>query len=311
MRGNIPVIVIEEETIPKAYEKALIKLYENGIEIKTQYDGENPPSLDTTANITVLDPLQQPMVHKAFLGGIEALREYCMEMEGCKDHWVKNMNDPDDTRWEYTYHQRFSDWGTHYEKRKYPNKDTHRLKINYQGDPTKGGINQIDIVIDKLVKQYDTRQAQMITWMPYMDVDIYDPPCLQSIWYRLIEYKGILYLNCDVRIRSNDAWGAFFMNIFAIVMFNQNVIIKQLKERMTKPIIMGRINWQADSYHIYGKDIKDFENRFYYRSLITSIKDRTYSLDDPEIKLIWDESEQKVIDKIKKYDEEHTNGETQ
>ena len=27
----------------------------------------------------------------------------------------------------------------------------------------------------------------MITWMPNMDLDCYDPPCLQSLWYRIVE----------------------------------------------------------------------------------------------------------------------------
>ena len=308
MKGNIPVIVIQEETLPKAYEKALVALYHNGIKIKTQYDKKGVPlSLDVTANITILDPLKQPMIHKAMPGGIDDLREYCMELEGYKDHWVKNMNDPDDTRWGYTYYQRFADWGTWYERRKYTNIDINRLKVNYQGSPGRDGINQIDIVIDKLVKEPYSRQAQMITWMPFMDNDIYDPPCIQSAWYRLIEYENIFYLNCNIRIRSNDAWGASFMNMFGFTMFNLNIVNK-LDARINKSVFLGRLNWQADSYHLYGKDIKDFEKRFYHRSLITPFSDRVYDMNDPKIQSIWVESKQKVLNKIKKYDEEHKNG---
>jgi len=302
---NIPVITIQKETIPEAYESALIQLYERGIEIKTQYDGDNPRSKDATANITILNPLKQPMIHKAFPGGIEDLREYCMELKGCKNHWVRSANDTKDTRWEYTYNQRFSDWGTWYIKTRYPIGQTpKRLKINYKGIPG-DGVNQIDAVINKLIEKPYTRQAQMITWIPFMDNYIYDPPCIQSLWYRLIENDNKMYLNCNVRIRSNDAWGAFFMNVFGIAIFNRDVIAGTLAKKMNKEIRLGRLNWQADSFHLYGKDIPDFEKRFYYRVQVSSIKDRTYNLFDENIYSIWQESEKNVITKIRKYDEEH------
>ena len=109
---NIPVLTVCERTLAQAYEKALIALYERGIAFRTQYDKPgDPPSLDCTLNMTVLDPLADPMIHKAFPGGIEDLREYVMEVQGVKDHWVKNLNDPTDTRWEYTYHSRLQNYG--------------------------------------------------------------------------------------------------------------------------------------------------------------------------------------------------------
>ncbi|NLB56250.1 MAG: hypothetical protein GX811_10900, partial [Lentisphaerae bacterium] len=106
---DIPVIHVTGESLAEAYEKALVSLYNNGLKIKTQYDKPgDPPSMDCTMNITVLNPKQDPLIHKAFPGGIEDLREYVMEVQGAKDHWTKNMNDPDDTRWEYTYHGRLA-----------------------------------------------------------------------------------------------------------------------------------------------------------------------------------------------------------
>jgi len=168
----IPVICVHAATIAQAHEKALKELWKNGIRIKTQYDGpEDPPSIDATANITIDDPLADPMIHKAFPGGIEDLREYVMELSGLKDHWVRNMNDADDKRWEYTYHSRFADWGSHYEL-----VSGNRTIIS----PFDGEIDQIDIVAKKLAQCSYTRRAQMITWMPYMDNDIEDPPCFAA-----------------------------------------------------------------------------------------------------------------------------------
>ena len=110
---NIPVLHVAETSLAAAYEQALVALYQQGVGFRTQYDKPgDPPSLDATMNITVLEPLAEPMIHKAFPGGIEDLREYVMELQGAKDHWVKNMNDPQDTRWEYTYHGRLSAYGS-------------------------------------------------------------------------------------------------------------------------------------------------------------------------------------------------------
>ena len=119
------------------------------------------------------------------------------------------MNDPDDTRWEYTYHGRLADYGVW--------KELQNGK-SVEAGPFK--IRQLDNLIDKLSEQPFTRQAQAITWMPNLDLDVFDPPCLQSIWYRILEdEEGIWWLNTNIRFRSNDAWGANFMNMFGFVLF--------------------------------------------------------------------------------------------
>ena len=75
---NIPVIHVSAPSLAESYDKALIALNENGVPFKTQYDKPNdPPSLDCTMNITVLDPLSDPMLHKAFPGGIGNTGSVC------------------------------------------------------------------------------------------------------------------------------------------------------------------------------------------------------------------------------------------
>lgn len=293
---NIPVLHVCEQSLAAAYEKALVSLYENGVRFRTQYDKPGDPlSLDCTLNLTVLEPLAEPMIHKAFPGGIEELREYVMEVSGAKDHWVKNMNDPKDTRWEYTYHGRLAAYGTWQESR--------------EGQPVRVGgfnINQIEAVIAKLVKQPFTRQAQMITWMPNIDLECYDPPCLQSLWYRLLEDDdGVSWLNCNVRFRSNDAWGASFMNMFGFVMFNRDVIAAEIARRTGKTIKLGRLNWQADSYHIYGKDIADAKARLFDRIPRGTLADRTYEFSDETIQEMYRDAETAVRAKIAEYDASH------
>lgn len=290
---NIPVLHVTGQSLAEAYEKALCALNEQGIGFRTQYDkAGDPASLDSTMNITVLDPLSDPMIHKAFPGGIEDLREYVMELQGAKDHWVKNMNDPADTRWEYTYHGRLANYGALRELRNYESVEAGFFKIN-----------QIDAVVGKLVKQPFTRQAQMITWMPHVDLDCYDPPCLQSLWYRILEDKdGVWWLNCNIRFRSNDAWGANFMNMFGLTLFNRDVIAAEVSRRAGKTVKLGRLNWQADSFHIYGKDIDLARQRLLDRIRTSSFEERVYCFNDPMIQEIYNEAEATVREKIREFD---------
>ena len=293
MPKNIPVLTISGHTLAEAYEKALVELYRNGIQFKTQYDKpEDPLSIDSTMNITILEPLSDPMIHRAFPGGIEDLKEYVMELSGLKDHWVKNINDPQDTRWEYTYHGRLADYGAWNEL--------------IHGKSQKTGffsINQIHTVIEKLSKQPYTRQAQMITWMPNLDIDCFDPPCLQSLWYRIIEdEEGVWWLNCNVRFRSNDAWGASFMNMFGFIHFNKNVIAEGVSQKTGKKVELGRLNWQADSYHIYGKDIVSAQQLLFDRIDSIDFIDRTFNFYDDFIAEMYNGAEAAILDKIKNYD---------
>ena len=293
---NIPVISITKKTLAEAYEAALVALYNDGTRFKTQYDKpDDPLSIDATLNITILEPETDPMIHQAFPGGIDELKEYVLELKGFKDHWVKNMNDPEDTRWEYTYHGRLAKYGSWQEKAE-----------NGESEIIGFTIDQVEGVIDKLVKQPFTRQAQMITWMPNVDLEVYDPPCLQSLWYRIMEDEdGSLWLNCNIRFRSNDAWGANFMNMFGFIQFNREVIANEVGKRMGKEVNMGRLNWHADSYHIYGRDIAKAKSMLFDRIDSMTLEERTMEFNNPFIREMYDEAEPRILKKIEEHDQSH------
>jgi thymidylate synthase len=287
---NIPVLTIEGRSIAETFEKALTSLYVEGVRVRTQYDKEGDPlSVDATMNMTIHDPMADPMIHKAFPGGIADLREYVFELEGKKDTWIKAINDPEDTRWEYTYHGRMQNYGQWKEKRA---DGTMEMTGPFK-------VDQVEYVIEKLCKQPFTRQAQMITWMPSLDLTCYDPPCLQSIWYRILEdHQNVQWLNCNVRFRSNDAWGANFMNMFGITMFNREVIADEIQKRTGKTVKLGRLNWQADSFHIYGKDIHQAEQRLFNRIATTTFQERVYHFNDEMIQEMYHEEEANILAKI-------------
>jgi thymidylate synthase len=292
---NIPVITVSGKSLAESYERALIALFENGTRFKTQYDKTGDPlSIDCTLNLTIEEPETDPVIHMAFPGGIEDLKEYVLELKGIKDHWVKNMDDENDTRWEYTYHGRLKNYGVWKEKTNGSSAEVGPFKVD-----------QIQGVIEKLSLQPFTRQAQMITWMPNLDNICYDPPCLQSLWYRILEDEdGVFWLNCNIRFRSNDAWGASFMNMFGFIQFNKEVIAAGVAEKTGKTVNWG-LNWQADSYHIYGKDILAAKERLFDRIADMSFEERTMPFNDPFIRDMYDSAESEVIQKIKKFDERH------
>ena len=239
--GGIPVLHVESDCIARGWEQSLIELNRKGCNVRTQYDKPgDPPSKDSTMILTILDPLREPMIHKDFPGGPLELQEYVMEMcEGIKDHLTRNREDPADTRWEYTYHQRL-------------------FSYEVPGLPP---YDQIEIMCRKLAEVPHTRRAQAVTWKVWEDNDCFDPACLQSIWGRVTEEDGACSLSLNARFRSNDAYKAAFMNIFALVRL-QKSMADRIAHISGIPVRVGRYCHMADSYHIYGSYFREFEGRF-------------------------------------------------
>ena len=102
--ATMPVISIVADCLPEAWEKAVLAVWDQGYEVKTQYDKpDDPPSKDATVMIAVTDPFDEPRIHKNFPGGPEELEAYRQEVVGgIHDHWI----DPAAGKWTYTYHER-------------------------------------------------------------------------------------------------------------------------------------------------------------------------------------------------------------
>lgn len=239
--AGIPVLMTEGDCIARAWENALVLLHASGCDIKTQYDKpDDPPSKDATMIVTIHDPMAEPMIHRDFPGGFEELEEYVMEVcDGIKDHCVRDPNDPNDTRWEYTYHQRLFQYAV----------------------PTLEPVDQIENICRQLAAAPYSRRAQAITWKVWEDATCYDPACLQSIWCRITFEDERALLSMNVRFRSNDAYKAAFMNMFALAHL-QSKIAARISELSGKPVGLGRYCHIADSFHIYGSNLPEFEARF-------------------------------------------------
>jgi len=241
---KIPVIKIEGETLPEAWEKAVIATWEGGLDMKTEYDKPGDPmSKDCTMIMVVNDPMKEPRIHRAFPGGLEDLEVYRQEVVfGIHDHWIN----PTEGKWTYTYHQRLA---------------------NYQIEGK--SIDQVRYIIEKLASTPYSRRAQGITWNPKLDPATDDPPCLQRIWCRLVNEGAGHSLNMNTHWRSRDAYKASFMNIFALTDL-QRTIAKEISARLGSRVTVGRYVDISDSFHIYGSYIEEFKN------FLKMVKERTF-----------------------------------
>jgi thymidylate synthase len=242
--GNIPVLSVNGETIPEAYENAIRAVWEKGIRIPTEYDHpDDPPSRDATVIITVEKPFGQPRFHRSFADGLGGLAEYVMEVvHGAHDYWVKPKeeilkgDESTDTRWTYTYHGRL-------------------FEYEFEGEI----VNQIDYIIRKLSETGYTRRAQAITWNTLLDPPTHDPPCLQRIWGRLLEDEdGILVFNMNTHWRSRDLYKAWFENVIALTTLMRK-IAEGIAEATSREVRLGRYVDIADSLHIYGSYFRELE----------------------------------------------------
>lgn len=247
---DLPVVHVTGANLPEAWEKAVIETWERGAVAPTQYDAPgDPPSRDALAVIVVADAMAEPRIHRGLPGSIEALEAYRQEVvDGIHDHWV----DPSAGKWEYTYHDRL-------------------VRYSVPGGPN---VNQLEQAVEALVEATHTRRAQAIMWKPWEDAGIVDPPCLQRLWFRVLDDRLVM----NIHMRSNDAYKAGFMNMYAFTDIQRAVSI-ELTNRLGRRIEPGQYTHIADSFHIYGSYFEEFRS---FLELVSSrpFDRRTYRTDD-------------------------------
>lgn len=266
--GNLPMICVEGESIPEAWENSLLALYNKGI----WYARQGPKDkgrlqVDSSMTITVREPNSGPIQHKYLMSTESALLEYCIEILGAKDSLVVDPfydEAEHDTRWTYTYPGRFTTYNRGLGK----------------------GVNQLSNLIDRLAKEPWRRNNQMITWEPEKDMDSVDPPCMQRVWFFLVPIKeGVSKLNVNFHFRSRNPMHASHTNLNGEAVFQEYVRskVEQRTEGKIK-IISGRLVDINDSYHVSAQDQHDLLD---FINMLTkskergeTIKDRVYSREE-------------------------------
>lgn len=278
MTGNVPTLAISASCLPEAWEKAVLAVWERGIDVKTQYDKDSdPPSRDATVMITVENPFAEPRIHKNFPGGPEELEAYRQEVvSGIHDHWI----DPAAGKWTYTYHERLFAYSPVKELRDPSAKKTFKA------------VDQISYIVDALSSCNHTRRAQAITWMPTADPATEDPPCLQRIWCRLIAEAGGFALNMNTHWRSRDLYKAWFMNVYALTDL-QKSIADRITAKIGRSVRVGRYVDICDSLHIYGSYFSEVEPEI-AKMKSSPFTDRAWESGHPAFEMMTEEAREKL-----------------
>jgi len=106
------------------------------------------------------------------------------------------------------------------------------------------------------------------------------------MWFRVLDDRLLL----NVSMRSNDAFKAAFMNMYAFTDL-QRWVAQRLSEKTGRPIGVGRYIHHADSYHIYGSYFQEFEKFLQIRERgdlsqrVYDTEQVQYFLDDGKIAL--------------------------
>jgi thymidylate synthase len=100
----------------------------------------------------------------------------------------------------------------------------------------------------------------------------------------------------NVRFRSNDAYKAAFMNMFALVQL-QRQIAGNVSRRIGTPVSIGRYCHLADSYHIYGSYFHEFEGRFLRALDKRTFEQRTMRYED--MREVMDSARPGILEKAK------------
>jgi len=277
--ANIPVIAITADCLPEAWEKAVLAVWDNGFEIKTQYDKpEDPLSKDATVVITITNPLGEPRIHKNFPGGPAELEVYRQEVvSGIHDHWI----DPAAGKWTYTYHERLFAYCP-----------VENIRDAGSAKPF-NKVDQIQYIVDTLARAGHSRRAQAITWMPTADPKTADPPCLQRIWCRLVANEaGELSLNMNTHWRSRDLYKAWFMNVYAFTDL-QKIIVQKISRKINQPVTPGRYVDISDSLHIYGSYLDDAAGEV-EKMRQSPFTERSWESTHPAFEMIVQETKEKL-----------------
>lgn len=135
-----------------------------------------------------------------------------------RDKYATQLLNPDRMDFEYTYGERLRTWG-------------------------KEGVDQIEYVINKLRSSKFSRRCVATTWDPRVDTNTDEVPCLNHFVF--MEREGVL--DISVMIRSNDMYGAWPANVYAL-----SELLRYVANEVG--IETGSITTISVNAHIYSHD---------------------------------------------------------
>jgi len=241
---QLPVLLVEAKTLAEAWIKTLKAVWENGKYMPNHYEEE--PSKEASVIVNVTDPLSEPRIHQADAFALKCCKldggSYIKEvLEGSIDHKV------DEGSLSYTYHRRLWNWGKTVLKH---SEILKKLGLPYA--EFEEGINQIEYLIQKAKEEPISRKLQVITWIPWKDLKISGAPCLQRLWFRIVNNRSLIM---ETTWRSRDLFKAFSSNTQAMVELG-----KMIADRLNLKLVQY-VDF-SNSLHIYASDFEEVQKIF-------------------------------------------------
>ncbi|MFH1307639.1 MAG: thymidylate synthase [archaeon] len=233
-----PIIHVSGESMPETMEKACLHLARKGLVYRRSDEKDNAWQVEAKMIMEIRNPDADPYTHLRFAGsnGLgQGLLDYLYEFMGAKRFWKPDADDPKDTRWEYTYFGSLSE---------------------YAG--SKGPIDQIEAVKQKLIERPNTRRAQAITWHPERDLENQHTPCLQRIRFLVTPGDKRARLDMQYDFRTRNVMTAAFGNIMGLYILGCDV--RDAVEQGTGIELDMRMIDSTDTFHVNSREFPVFMN---------------------------------------------------
>ena len=240
---------ITVDTIAQGHERVVRDILLHGEELETE-DGELtiewPPEDPYVIHVT--EPFTEPMVSDACMFGRQFLDEYVTQL--------LTLHPPSEKSATYYYSNRLFD---------YPVLECNvdgpcGKEYYYTGDGCGDGIDQIArSIIIRLLHNPQSRRAMAITWVPDLDIQSSEPPCLQLVQCFIRDQQ--LHMTCY--FRSNDMLSAWGANAYGLAH-----LMKYVYDRIDQPITIGTLTTISSSAHIYWKRDKQELDEFKKRMIL-------------------------------------------
>ena len=253
---------IHEETIGQAHESVVRAILEDGHEktVETEPGKKMVTWSYPEAITTIIDkPWKEPLTSKALPYGPGMINQYKVDM-------VK----VGPTKFAYTYPNRLFD----YPVKGLSTNASRDSMMCLMGNGDGEGVDQVQLLVNRLVEDHGSRRALAITWVPEIDGKAVEPPCLQfihcllrktdKVWHakEMDEDFDVYALDMRAAFRSHDMLlgaGPNWIGLTGVMEF----IIQMLAGQWTQPVEIGSLTTFSSDAHIYvesqAEEIKAFK----------------------------------------------------
>ena len=258
---------ITVDTIAQGHERVVRDILLHGEELETE-NGELtiewPP--EDPYVIHIKQPFKPPMFSEACRLKSQSLNGYVEQL--------LTLHPPSSMSASYYYSNRLFDYPLLRCDLEIPWEDD---PYYYIGDGNGDGLNQIyHSIIKRLSLSPNSRRAIAITWVPEMDVNSDEPPCLQLIQCFIRDQQ--LHMTCY--FRSNDMLSAWGANAYGLAHLMEYIVRKICdecyrlfcetgeEEYCWTDLNVGTLTTISSSAHIYWKRDKQELNEFKKRMIL-------------------------------------------